>query len=72
MAAIGARTTESQTHREMASGLSMPVGFKNTTDGNIDAAVNAIKASQVPHTFIGMDENGRTSIVSTTGMPMGI
>ncbi len=70
-AAIGARTTESQTHREMASGLSMPVGFKNTTDGNIDAAINAIKASQVPHTFLGMDEDGRTSIVSTTGNAHG-
>jgi len=70
-AAIGARTTESQTHREMASGLSMPVGFKNTTDGNIDAAVNAIRASRVPHTFLGMDENGRTSIVSTTGNAYG-
>jgi 3-deoxy-7-phosphoheptulonate synthase len=70
-AAIGARTTESQTHREMASGLSMPVGFKNTTDGNIDAAINAIKASRVPHTFLGMDDSGRTSIVSTTGNPYG-
>ena len=70
-AAIGARTTESQTHREMASGLSMPVGFKNTTDGNIDNAVNAIKASRVPHTFLGMDEDGRTSIVSTTGNAYG-
>lgn len=70
-AAIGARTTESQTHREMASGLSMPVGFKNTTDGNIDAAINAIKASRVPHTFLGMDQDGRTSIVSTTGNPYG-
>ena len=70
-AAIGARTTESQTHREMASGLSMPVGFKNTTDGNIDAAVNAIRASRAPHTFLGMDKNGRTSIVSTTGNARG-
>ncbi|MEQ1949155.1 MAG: 3-deoxy-7-phosphoheptulonate synthase [Bryobacteraceae bacterium] len=70
-AAIGARTTESQTHREMASGLSMPVGYKNTTDGNIDAAINAIKASRVAHTFLGMDEDGRTSIVSTTGNPYG-
>ncbi len=70
-AAIGARTTESQPHREMASGLSMPVGFKNTTDGNIDAAINAIKASQVPHMFLGMDEDGRTSIVSTTGNAYG-
>ena len=70
-AAIGARTTESQTHREMASGLSMPVGFKNTTDGNIDAAINAIKASRVAHTFLGMDQDGRTSIVSTTGNPYG-
>ena len=55
----------------MASGLSMPVGFKNTTEGNIDAAVNAIRASQVLHTFLGMDENGRTSIVSTTGNAYG-
>ncbi len=70
-AAIGARTTESQTHREMASGLSMPVGFKNTTDGNIDAAVNAIRAAQAPHTFLGMDENGRISIVSTRGNAYG-
>lgn len=70
-AAIGARTTESQTHREMASGLSMPVGFKNTTDGNIDAAINAIKASQVGHKFLGMDEDGRTSIVSTSGNKYG-
>ncbi len=69
--AIGARTTESQTHREMASGLSMPVGFKNTTDGNIDAAVNAIRASKAPHTFLGMDKNGRTAIVSTTGNARG-
>jgi len=70
-AAVGARTAESQTHREMASGLSMPVGFKNTTDGNIDAAVNAVRASRVPHTFLGMDENGRTSIVTTTGNACG-
>jgi 3-deoxy-7-phosphoheptulonate synthase len=70
-AAIGARTTESQTHREMASGLSMPVGFKNTTDGNIDAAINAIRASRVPHTFLGMDPDGRTCIVSTTGNAYG-
>jgi len=70
-AAIGARTTESQPHREMASGLSMPVGFKNTTDGNVDAAINAIKASLVPHMFLGMDEDGRTSIVSTTGNAYG-
>ena len=69
--AIGARTTESQTHREMASGLSMPVGFKNTTDGNIDAAINAIKASRVAHTFLGIDEDGRTAIVSTSGNPWG-
>ena len=69
--AIGARTTESQPHREMASGLSMPVGFKNTTDGNVDAAVNAIKAAQVPHTFLGIDQEGRTSIVLTAGNPHG-
>ena len=55
----------------MASGLSMPVGFKNTTDGNVDAAINAIKAAQVPHTFLGIDQEGRTSIVSTAGNPHG-
>ncbi len=65
--AIGARTTESQPHREMASGLSMPVGFKNNTDGEIQAAVDAIVASARPHSFLGIDQNGQTCVVSTTG-----
>ncbi|MFP4362570.1 MAG: 3-deoxy-7-phosphoheptulonate synthase [Spirochaetia bacterium] len=66
-AAIGARTTESQTHREMASGLSMPVGFKNSTDGSFDAAVNGIASSMHPRTFIGIDQEGRTALVKTRG-----
>ncbi len=70
-AAIGARTTESQTHREMASGLSMPVGFKNGTDGSIETAVNALSSSLSPHSFIGIDQNGRTCVVNTTGNPVG-
>jgi 3-deoxy-7-phosphoheptulonate synthase len=65
--AIGARTTESQTHREMASGLSFPVGFKNGTDGNLQIAVDAIKAARSPHSFIGINNEGQTSIVSTVG-----
>ncbi|AFG37339.1 phospho-2-dehydro-3-deoxyheptonate aldolase [Spirochaeta africana DSM 8902] len=64
---IGARTTESQTHREMASGLSMPVGFKNGTDGGIDAAVNAMASCFAPHSFIGIDEDGHTCVLRTTG-----
>lgn len=68
-AAIGARTTESQTHREMASGLSMPVGFKNGTDGSYLSAVNALKSSREPHSFIGIDQEGNTSVVSTVGNP---
>jgi 3-deoxy-7-phosphoheptulonate synthase len=67
--AIGARTTESQTHREMASGLSMPVGFKNATDGNIQVAINAIQSASIPHSFLGIDEDGRTAVVKTTGNP---
>ncbi|MCF8091159.1 MAG: 3-deoxy-7-phosphoheptulonate synthase [Desulfotignum sp.] len=67
--AIGARTTESQTHREMASGLSMPVGFKNSTDGSLAAAVNAMQAAGTPQHFLGIDPEGRSSIVSTTGNP---
>lgn len=67
--AIGARTTESQTHRQMASGLSMPVGFKNTTAGGIEAAVNAIKAAVAPQTFLGIAGDGRASVVRTTGNP---
>ena len=68
-AAIGARTTESQTHREMASGLSMPVGFKNCTDGGLDHAVNAMVAAGSSQHFLGIDPQGRTSVVSTTGNP---
>ena len=68
-AAIGARTTESQTHREMASGLSMPVGFKNGTDGNIQVAINAISSASIPHSFLGIDQDGKTSIVTTEGNP---
>jgi len=67
--AIGARTTESQTHRQMASGLSMPLGFKNSTDGSIDAAINAIKAASQQQTFLGISENGRASAVTTKGNP---
>ncbi len=68
-AAIGARTTESQTHREMASGLSMPVGFKNGTDGTIQTALDAMKSARAPHSFLGMDQDGATSIVKTAGNP---
>ncbi len=70
-AAIGARTTESQTHREMASGLSMPVGFKNGTDGSVDTAVNAMVSAGSSHSFIGLDRDGRASLVKTSGNPMG-
>ena len=69
--AIGARTAESQTHRELASGLSMPVGFKNGTEGNVDVAVNAILSAEAPHNFLGMDDEGKVSVVSTTGNPYG-
>jgi 3-deoxy-7-phosphoheptulonate synthase len=67
--AIGARTTESQTHRQMASGLSMPVGFKNTTSGAVIPAINAIKAAMQPQTFLGIDHAGRASVVATEGNP---
>lgn len=66
-AAIGARTTESQTHRQMASGLSMPVGFKNSTDGNVQVAVDALESARHPHSFLGIDEHGRTAVVRTSG-----
>ena len=66
-AAIGARTTESQTHREMASGLSMPVGFKNGTDGNVQVAINAIGSASIAHSFLGIDPQGHTSVVTTKG-----
>jgi 3-deoxy-7-phosphoheptulonate synthase len=65
--AIGARTTESQTHREITSGLSMPVGFKNATDGSIQTAVDGIKSSQASHSFIGIDQSGKTCIFKTRG-----
>jgi 3-deoxy-7-phosphoheptulonate synthase len=65
--AIGARTTESQVHRELASGLSSPVGFKNGTDGNIRIAVDAIKAAQSPHHFLSVTKAGHSAIVSTSG-----
>ena len=68
-AAIGARTTESQTHREMASGLSMPVGLKNSTDGSLQVAIDAMGATRHPHSFLGMNEDGVTSIVRTSGNP---
>jgi len=66
-AAVGARTTESQTHRDMTSGLSFPVGFKNGTDGSFDVAVNALAASREAKSFIGIDQDGQTCIVSTRG-----
>jgi 3-deoxy-7-phosphoheptulonate synthase len=68
-AAIGARTTESQTHRELASGLSMPVGFKNGTDGSLQTAIDAVCASRHSHNFLGTDQEGFTSIIRTTGNP---
>src|SRR6266496_1407398 len=66
-AAIGARTTESQTHREMASGLSMPVGFKNATEGSLQTAIDAMTSARAPHSFLGIDQDGVTSIIRTTG-----
>ena len=69
--AIGARTSESQTHREMASGLSAPVGFKNATDGNIGIAINAIRSAREPHTFLGITADGTQAIVHTRGNRYG-
>jgi len=69
--AIGARTTESQTHREMSSGLSMPVGFKNGTDGGIDVAINAMLSARQPHRFLGVSNEGLASIITTSGNPDG-
>jgi len=69
--AIGARTTESQTHREMASGLSSAVGFKNGTDGSLTVATNALMSVANPHRFLGIDQGGKVSIVSTKGNPYG-
>jgi 3-deoxy-7-phosphoheptulonate synthase len=70
-AAIGARTIESQTHRQMASGLSMPIGFKNGTDGSLANAMNGLLSAREPHAFLGIDETGVTSVVKTTGNPDG-
>jgi len=70
-AAIGARTTESQTHRAMASGLSMPVGFKNGTDGGLQIALDAMQSAGSPHNFLGIDQEGFTSIIRTAGNPVG-
>jgi 3-deoxy-7-phosphoheptulonate synthase len=66
---IGARTTESQTHRQIASGLSMPVGFKNGTDGGLQTAQNAMIAASHPHSFLGITQDGRSAVVTTTGNP---
>jgi 3-deoxy-7-phosphoheptulonate synthase len=70
-AAIGARTSESQTHREMASGLSMPVGFKNGTDGNLGAAINGIKAASKSQVFMGINQQGQVVLLTTKGNPDG-
>lgn len=69
--AIGARTTESQTHRELASGLSMPVGFKNGTDGSLATAINAMKAASMGHSFIGINQQGQVNLLHTEGNPDG-
>lgn len=69
--AIGARTTESQTHREMSSGLSCSVGFKNGTDGGLAVAINALKSASKPHRFLGINYQGQVSIISTRGNPYG-
>lgn len=70
-AAIGARTTESQTHREMASGLSMPVGFKNGTDGSLSTAINAMQAAASGHRFMGINREGQVALLNTQGNPDG-
>ncbi|WP_318469915.1 3-deoxy-7-phosphoheptulonate synthase [Photobacterium leiognathi] len=70
-AAIGARTTESQTHREMASGLSMPVGFKNGTDGSLATAINAMQAAASGHKFMGINPEGQVALLNTQGNPYG-
>jgi len=69
--AIGARTTESQTHREMSSGLSTPVGFKNGTDGSLDVAINAMKSASHGHHFLGINQDGRTAVFQTAGNAYG-
>src|SRR5690349_14126098 len=69
--AIGARTTESQTHREMSSGLSTPVGFKNGTDGNIEVAINAVRSASLPHRFLGINADGQCAVFHTKGNRYG-
>lgn len=71
LASIGARTTESPTHRQMASGLSMPVGYKNGTDGSLQVALDAMMAAKTPHSFLGIDPDGNTCVVNTKGNPWG-
>ncbi len=71
LASIGARTTESPTHRQMASGLSMPVGYKNGTDGSLQVALDAMIAARSPHSFLGIDSDGSTCIVNTRGNEWG-
>jgi 3-deoxy-7-phosphoheptulonate synthase len=71
LASIGARTTESPTHRQMASGLSMPVGYKNGTDGELQVAIDAMQAAKSPHAFLGIDPEGKTCVVYTRGNPWG-
>jgi 3-deoxy-7-phosphoheptulonate synthase len=72
LGAIGARTTESPTHRQMASGLSMPVGFKNATDGSLQVAIDAMQSARAPHSFLGIDSQGGTCVVRTAGNPWGV
>jgi len=69
--AIGARTSESQTHREMASGLSTPVGFKNATDGDLEVAINAIISAGSPHSFLGINSQGQSAVTRTRGNRYG-
>ena len=71
LGAIGARTTESPTHRQLASGLSMPVGYKNGTDGELQVALDAMQACEAPHAFLGIDPEGRTCVIHTKGNPWG-
>jgi 3-deoxy-7-phosphoheptulonate synthase len=71
LGSIGARTTESPTHRQMASGLSMPIGYKNGTDGSLQVALDAMMSARTPHSFLGIDTDGRTCIINTKGNPYG-
>lgn len=71
LASIGARTTESPTHRQMASGLSMPVGFKNSTEGSLEVAINAMQAARAAHRFLGIDHDGKTCVMATRGNEFG-